>query len=130
MDDEIMKTLLEKATGFFRDEVQEEYAVTAEGETVLVKRKVIKKYYPPDGAALRTYLELSSGKGEEELSDEELIRERERLLAELGNVKIEAAREKARVKKSKGDRNDQDPTRDRDSGVGGLQKKTGSKASR
>ena len=38
MDDEILKTLLKKATGYSRDEVQEEYAVTPEGELVLTKR--------------------------------------------------------------------------------------------
>lgn len=83
MDDEILKTLLKKATGYSRDEVQEEYSVTPEGELVLVKRKVTKKYYPPDSTALKTYLELSSGRGDDELTDEELEAERKRLVAEL-----------------------------------------------
>ncbi len=83
MDDEILKTLLKKATGYSRDEVQEEYAVSAEGEMTLVKRKVTKKYYPPDSTALKTYLELSSGRGTEEMSDEELEAEKRRLAEEL-----------------------------------------------
>ena len=42
-----------------------------------------KKYYPPDSTALKTYLELSAGRGTDTLSDEELLAEKERLLAEL-----------------------------------------------
>lgn len=86
MDDEILKTLLKKATGYSRDEVQEEYAVSGEGEMVLVKRKVTKKYYPPDSTALKTYLELSQDRGVEELSDEQLAKEKARLLAELAST--------------------------------------------
>ena len=51
MDEEILNILHMKATGYSRDEVQEEYAVSAEGEMTLVKRKVTGKYYPPDSAA-------------------------------------------------------------------------------
>ena len=79
MDDEILKTLLKKATGYSRDEVQEEYAVTPEGDMVLTKRKVTKKYYPPDSTALKTYLELASERGTEEMSDEELAAEKARI---------------------------------------------------
>ena len=39
MDDEILKTLLKKATGYSRDEVQEEYAVTPEGDMVLTNAR-------------------------------------------------------------------------------------------
>lgn len=83
MDEEILNILHMKATGYSRDEVQEEYAVSAEGEMTLVKRKVTGKYYPPDSAALKTYLELLPEKKAEEMSDEELAAERERLLGEL-----------------------------------------------
>lgn len=92
MDDEIMKTLLMKATGYTRDEVQEEYAVSEGGELTLVKRRVTGKYYPPDSAALKTYLELSSDKGAEDMSDDELAAERERLLRELALREKEGAR--------------------------------------
>lgn len=95
MDDGILKTLLLKATGYSRDEVQEEYAVTPEGEMVLTKRKVTKKYYPPDSTALKTYLELSSERGTEELTDEELEAEKRRLLAELKESEKLAATDKS-----------------------------------
>ena len=83
MDDEILKSLLMKAKGYTRDEVQEEYAVSAEGELTLVRRRVTGKYYPPDSAALKTSLELFSEKSAEDMSDEELEAEREKLLREL-----------------------------------------------
>lgn len=93
MDDEIMKSLLMKAKGYTRDEVQEEYAVSEGGELTLVKRRVTEKYYPPDGAALKTYLELFSEKSAEDMSDEELAAEREQLLRELA---LREEEEKAR----------------------------------
>ncbi len=83
MDDGIMKTLLKKATGYSHDEVQEEFSVTPEGDMVLTKRKVTKKYYPPDSSALKAYLDMSAERGLSDLSDEELEREKERLLDEL-----------------------------------------------
>ena len=84
MDEEILKTLLKKATGYCRDEVQEEYSVGEDGEAVLVRRKVTKKYYPPDSAALKTSLELSKGEGDTaRMSDEELAAEKKRLIGEL-----------------------------------------------
>lgn len=86
MDDEILKTLLKKATGYSHDEVQEEFSVTPEGDMVLTKRKVTKKYYPPDSSALKTYLELASDRGLQDMSDEELEREKKRLLAELAET--------------------------------------------
>lgn len=47
MDDEILKTLLKKATGYSHDEVQEEFSVTPEGDMVLTKRKVTKNIIRP-----------------------------------------------------------------------------------
>lgn len=86
MDDDIIKTLLKKATGYSHDEVQEEYSVSQEGEMVLTKRKVTKKYYPPDSTALKTYLELASGRELEDCSDEELVSEKKRLLQSLSSL--------------------------------------------
>lgn len=83
MDAEILKTLLKKATGYSHDEVQEEYSVRDDGEIALTKRKVIKKYYPPDSAALKAYLELAEGRSAADYSDEELTAEKARLLREL-----------------------------------------------
>lgn len=105
MDDEILKTLLKKATGYSRDEVQEEYAVTPEGDMVLTKRKVTKKYYPPDSTALKTYLELASERGTEEMSDEELAAEKVRLLRELAEEEKRASAAERRKGTRKGVKN-------------------------
>ena len=105
MDDEILKTLLKKATGYSRDEVQEEYAVTPEGDMVLTKRKVTKKYYPPDSTALKTYLELASERGTEEMSDEELAAEKARLLRELAEEEERASAAGGRKGTRKGVKN-------------------------
>ena len=78
MDGEKIKgALLERALGYDADEVVEEYGFS-EGEAVLVKRKVTKKRVPPDIQAAKMLLDgappLTS------LSDEQLHREKERLL--------------------------------------------------
>ncbi len=83
MDEELVKALLKKATGYTYDEVTEEYSVDESGMTVLVKKKVTTKYNPPDSGALKTYLDLVGNQSFEEMSDEELKREKLRLLQEL-----------------------------------------------
>lgn len=83
MDQEILSGLLKRAKGYSYKEVQEEYSVKDDGEIALTKRKVTEKYCPPDSGALKAYIELNGEKGVEEYSDEELKRERERLLALL-----------------------------------------------
>ncbi len=50
---------------------------------MLVKKKVTTKYNPPDSGALKTYLDLVGNQSFEEMSDEELKREKLRLLQEL-----------------------------------------------
>lgn len=83
MDEEILSGLLKRAKGYSYKEVQEEYAVKEDGEIALTKRKITEKYCPPDGAALKTYMELNGERGISDLSDEELERERRRLLYQL-----------------------------------------------
>lgn len=89
MDEMILKALLKKATGYSYDEVTEEYGVDADGNTVLLKRKVTNKYSPPDPSALKTYLDVAGGGGVEELSDEELEKEKFRLLEILDKKRKE-----------------------------------------
>lgn len=84
MDEMILKALLKKATGYSYDEVTEEYGVDGNGEIVLMKRKVTNKYCPPDTSALKTYLEVSGGDSVSELTDDELEKEKARLLSLLG----------------------------------------------
>lgn len=83
MEEEILKTLLMKATGYTRDEVSEEYSVSDDGGMELVKRKITTKYYPPDNTALKDYLSLCASKDAKEFTDEELEKEKLRLLNEL-----------------------------------------------
>ena len=77
MDGEKIKgALLERALGYDADEVVEEYGFS-EGEAVLVKRKVTKKRVPPDIQAAKM---LDGAPPLTSLSDEQLQREKERLL--------------------------------------------------
>lgn len=72
--------LLKKALGYEAKEVIEEY-VSDDGEIRLSKKKVTKKNVPPDITAIKLLL------GEKtpltEMSDEELLKERERLIGLL-----------------------------------------------
>ena len=70
MSDEIHDALLRRALGFDCEETVDEYGFS-EGEEVLVKRKVTKKYVPPDISAAKLLLEE---KPLGEYSDEELAR--------------------------------------------------------
>ena len=100
MDEQIVKALLKKAIGYTYDEVQEEYTITETGDSILTKKKVVKKYCPPDSAALKTYLELSPEKSYADMSDEELEAEKTRLLEQLAS-KSEQAKNKNNKKQNK-----------------------------
>ena len=76
MGDEIRDAIVRRALGYESDEIVEEYGLS-EGEAVLVKRKVTKKQVPPDIAAAKM---LREEKPLRAYSDEELAREKERLL--------------------------------------------------
>lgn len=79
MDDKLLHSLYKKAVGYTVTEKTLEYS--PEGD--VVKKKVTSKHYPPDIAALKAYLELAEGETLESLSDEELAREKARLLKVL-----------------------------------------------
>ena len=83
MDIELLSGLRKKAKGYSYKEVQEEYSVKEDGEIALTKRKVTEKYCPPDSGALKAYIELNGERKVEDFTDEELERERDRLLAAL-----------------------------------------------
>ncbi len=80
MDDgELKKAILKVALGFSTEEVTEEYGME-NGALVLLKRRETRKDVPPDLKAMKLLI------GETDvaaLSDEELEREKQRLLAEL-----------------------------------------------
>lgn len=82
LDEQIKEALLKKAIGFESDEIIEEYVTDENGYAVLSKRKITKKYNPPDIAALKFLLEEDGHFDDEisKMSDEDLLKERDRLL--------------------------------------------------
>lgn len=82
-EEKIKLALIKKATGYDADEITEEYAVNENGEEVLNKKKITKKHYPPDISAVKIFLSYYGEKTLSELenmSDEELRKEKERLI--------------------------------------------------
>lgn len=80
---DLMTKLLDRALGYTVEEVVEEYAGEEKGGE-LVKRKVTTKPVPPDITALKTYMELNRTDDEyERLSNEDLSKEKARLLMQL-----------------------------------------------
>jgi len=80
-EDRLKAALLSRALGFYGEDVNEEYNVEEDGGERMVRKKITKKYYPPDLSALNILLgkepEISG------MSDGELEAERERLINEL-----------------------------------------------
>ena len=72
------KALIKKALGYDYKEVVEEYVSSDEGEIRLSKKKVTKKNVPPDISAIK--LLLDDMPSVSQMSDEELEKEKERLL--------------------------------------------------
>lgn len=77
--DKLLAALRRKAFGYSYDERTAEY--DSEGNEI--KNKVTTKEVPPDMSAIKLLFEL---RGDEEPSEEELERERERLLALLAEM--------------------------------------------
>lgn len=81
----VEKMLLKKPMGYKVKENVDEYASVGE-EMKLVKRRITTKYVSPDLAAAKTLLELNGREEQNDLSylsDEQLLRERTRLLLAL-----------------------------------------------
>ena len=78
-EQEIKEAILKVALGYCLEEVTEEYGVE-DGELKLVKRKETKKDIPPDLKAVKLLLE---DKDYTVLSDEELEKEKQKLLKQL-----------------------------------------------
>lgn len=81
-DEEIKNALLKKALGYESDEIVEEYTTDENGNSILSKRKITKKFNPPDINALRFLLEQSDLSNDEisKMSDKQLLQEKQRLL--------------------------------------------------
>lgn len=89
--------LLKVALGYQLAEVTEEYA-EVDGALKLTKRKKTKKDIPPDLKAVQLLL---SGGGVEQMSDEELEAEKERLLAVL-RAEEDSTKKKAKNQEKEG----------------------------
>jgi hypothetical protein len=81
----LSEALMKVATGYSVEEVTEEYA-EVDGELKLLKRKETKKDVPPDLKAVQILLAEQEGDFSK-LSDEELEKEKARLLQELAKTK-------------------------------------------
>lgn len=81
-ENDIKNALLKKALGFESDEIVEEYTTDETGNPVLSKRKITKKFTPPDVSALRFILEQSQLSVDDisKMTDKQLLKEKERLL--------------------------------------------------
>ena len=81
--DIVLDTLYKKAVGYTVEEVVEEYASEEKGGELL-KKKITKKAVPPDIVALKTYIELMKENKEfDNMSIEELEKEKIRLIKQL-----------------------------------------------
>lgn len=79
--DSIKKALCKKALGFSIDEITEEYGADDGDKLKLIKRKVVSKQIPPDISALKILFEYEEKETDlSKLTDEELLKEKERLL--------------------------------------------------
>jgi hypothetical protein len=79
-NDLLRQALIKKATGYDTDEVITEYVFTDDEERI-VKKKVTTKSIPPDITAIKML--LSTTEDYNDLSDEQLVAERDRLIGLL-----------------------------------------------
>ncbi len=80
--EDLKSALLKKALGFSCDEVVEEYSFDEQGKSILSKRKVTKKFNPPDLNALKVLMEERQDDFSN-MTDGQLLAEKTRLLQEL-----------------------------------------------
>lgn len=73
-EDRVKRALIKCATGLSASETVEEFSVE-NGELKLVKKKITRREIPPDIKAVKLLLD-----GREELSDEELEAEKQKLM--------------------------------------------------
>lgn len=78
----MLDVLYKKARGYDVEEINREYVVDEDGNKKLVKEKTTVKHVPPDLSALKAYMELKDTELSK-MSNEELIKEKERLIGEL-----------------------------------------------
>ena len=82
----MLDVLYKKAKGYDVTETTVEYGFDEEGNRRVIKEKTSTKYVPPDLSAIKAYMELKDGELYD-MTDEELKKERQKLLLELKNAK-------------------------------------------
>ena len=89
LEKKIDEAIYKKALGFEANEIVEEFVLDESGEYKLCKRKITKKQISPDLAAVKLLLEKAvDKKGKYSImSDEELYKEKIKLLELLENLK-------------------------------------------
>lgn len=91
----VIKALLKKAVGYTTNESTMEYLVNEDNIT-LCKKKVTKKYIPPDINALKVFIEMNNVDFKEDLkdmTDKELDKEKKRLLDLLNDYNEKTKKE-------------------------------------
>lgn len=84
-ESDVKKALYKKALGYDATETVEEYALDGDG-VKLTKKKITKKNVPPDMTALKILLS-GDEKSVADMTDEELEKEKERLIKILAEEK-------------------------------------------
>ena len=80
MEDEVIKALKKRATGYETTEITEEYSDDGNGGIKMVKRKVVSKNVPPDVSAVKLLVEASEVEDITKWTDEQLEKEKKRLI--------------------------------------------------
>ena len=103
--EDLLKAIFKRAVGYDFEESTEEFVVDDKnGEVKNCKKRVSKKHSPPDIPAARTFFELSKKEKiskYDNMSEEELLAERERLLKELAQEKLNQDSKKQKENKAK-----------------------------
>lgn len=81
----ILSSLYDLAKGCIIKEKVEEFVSDAEGNISLKNRKFVKKQLAPDMQAIKVLMDLKINDDFENMTDEELEKEKERLLEEIKN---------------------------------------------
>ena len=82
-EEKLKKALMRRALGYKVSEVVEEFSIDEKGAQKLSKRKITKKHFAPDITALKLLIEKyypNTDLDISDMTDEELLEERERIL--------------------------------------------------
>lgn len=77
--DKLEQALVKKAMGYSVEETVCEYGM-CDDELKLIKKKISKKYYPPDLSAINLLIGSTNKSDYDNMTDEELEQEKNRLL--------------------------------------------------